>query len=100
MKNLLKNKQQEGKVAKAIESVTSRFPSDIFLWSAMGAMAASAILQVTDNKHIGLFFGQWVAPLLLFGVYNKLVKQAGHDIKRKEVEEPEDLMEENVPSYM
>jgi len=26
-----------------------------------------------------LFIGQWAAPVLLMGVYNKLVKQQGHD---------------------
>jgi hypothetical protein len=30
---------------------------------------------VTYNLPIG----QWVAPFLLFGIYNKLVKQEGHD---------------------
>jgi hypothetical protein len=87
MKNVLRNKQEEGRVAKAIEGVTAKLPSDLFLWSAIGAMAASAILQLANKRHIGLFFGQWVAPMLLFGVYNKLVKQAGHDKDSREVEE-------------
>jgi hypothetical protein len=71
--------RKEGKVAKAIESQTSRLPSDLFLWSALGVMAGSVTLQLMKKKHAGLFVGQWVAPLLLFGVYNKLVKQQGHD---------------------
>jgi hypothetical protein len=100
MKNILKNKQEEGKVAKTIESVTSQLPSDLFLWSAMGAMAVSALLQLADRRHIGLFFGQWVAPLLLFGVYNKLVKQTGHDIRHEEVEDPEEIIKEGTPHYM
>jgi len=98
MENILKNKQEEGDIAKTIESVTSRFPSDIFLWSSMAAMAASAVLQAAGKRHIGLFFGQWVAPLLLFGVYNKLVKQAGPDRKHKDVKETEIL--ESSPTYM
>jgi hypothetical protein len=85
MKDILKDEQREGPVAKTIESYTSKIPSDLFLWSAMGAMAASAVLQLTGQRRIGLFFGQWVAPLLLFGVYNKLVKQAGHDVEEKRV---------------
>jgi hypothetical protein len=85
MKNIVNGAQKEGKTAKTIESFTSRLPSDLFLWSAMGAMAGSAALQLTGQKKIGLFLGQWVAPLLLFGVYNKLVKQAGHDIEQKKV---------------
>lgn len=70
---------EEGEVAKTIEEQTARLPSDVFLWSAIGVMAASLALQVSKQKSISLFVGQWVAPLLLFGVYNKLVKQQGHD---------------------
>lgn len=70
---------EEGEVAKTIEDQTAKLPSDVFLWSAIGIMAASLVLQVSRQKHVSLFVGQWVAPLLLFGVYNKLVKQQGHD---------------------
>jgi hypothetical protein len=28
-----------------------------------------------------LFVGQWVAPFLLLGIYNKMVKQHGSDAK-------------------
>jgi hypothetical protein len=71
--------RKEGKVAKAIESQTSRLPSDMFLWSAVGVMAASLTLKLLKRDHIALFVGQWVAPFLLFGVYNKMVKLEGHD---------------------
>jgi hypothetical protein len=71
--------KQEGPVAEAIESQTAKLPSDLFLWLAIGAMGASASLQLARQKHAALFFGQWVAPFLLFGIYNKLVKQSGHD---------------------
>jgi hypothetical protein len=71
--------REEGPVAKAIESQTSRLPSDIFLWAGVGAMVTSLTLKLLKKDHIGLFFGQWAAPLLLFGLYNKLVKLEGHD---------------------
>lgn len=70
---------KEGKVATAIEEQTAKLPSDVFLWTAVGAMAASLVLQLTGNKHKSLFLGQWVSPFLLFGIYNKLVKLEGHD---------------------
>lgn len=76
---ILKNDHSEGKVAKAIESQTSKLPSDIFLWAALGAMGASATLKVFGKSHTALFVGQWAAPFLLLGVYNKLVKLEGHD---------------------
>ena len=74
---------EEGDVAKTLEDQTAKLPSDVFLWSAIGVMAASLALQIGRKKNVSLFVGQWVAPLLLFGVYNKLVKQQGHDSKDK-----------------
>ena len=70
---------KEGKVAKAIESETAKLPSDIFLWSSVGAMATSLTLKLLGKEHTALFIGQWVAPFLLFGIYNKLVKVKGSE---------------------
>ena len=72
----------EGAVARAIEQQTAKLPSDIYLWAAGGAIAASAILQLTGKPKASLFLGQWVAPFLLLGVYNKIVKVAGSDGKQ------------------
>src|SRR3954465_11034254 len=101
MKNILKNGQREGDVARAIESVTAKFPSDLFLWSALAVLAASTILTPlpTDRKHTGLFLGQFVAPLLILGVYNKLVKQLGHDKDSKKVQEPP-VLKEKMSGYV
>ncbi|HZY81598.1 MAG TPA: hypothetical protein VFE50_18875 [Cyclobacteriaceae bacterium] len=72
-------RRREGKIAKAIESQTSRIPSDAFLWAAGGVMTTSLTLKFLKMDHLALFIGQWAAPLLLFGIYNKMVKQKGHD---------------------
>ncbi len=69
----------EGMVAKTIEKQTAKLPSDTFLWAAIAAMGVSLVMQATGKKHGSLFIGQWAAPFLLFGVYNKLVKVAGSD---------------------
>ena len=69
----------EGRVAKAIEDQTAKLPSDVFLWSAVGAMTASAVLQMMGQRNVSLFVGQWAPTLLIFGLYNKLVKQLGSD---------------------
>ena len=74
-----KNKHSEGPVASAIEEQTAKLPSDLFLWAALGAIGASLTLKFMGQKHTALFVGQWAAPILLFGVYNKLVKLEGHD---------------------
>jgi hypothetical protein len=70
---------KEGEVAKTIESQTSRLPSDTFLWTSVTIMATSLTLKLLKKDHLALFMGQWVAPFLLFGIYNKLVKLGGHD---------------------
>lgn len=77
---------KEGPVATMIEEQTAKVPSDIFLWTAIGAIAVSAAMQLIGGtkknrnlEHRSLFFGQWVAPFLLLGLYNKLVKLEGHD---------------------
>ena len=69
----------EGAVARTIEAQTAKLPSDTFLWAAVAAMGTSLLLQSSGRKHESLFIGQWVAPFLLFGIYNKLVKIAGSD---------------------
>src|SRR5688572_4550116 len=71
--------KEEGPVARTIEEFTSRLPSDLFLWAALGAMAVSATLKIMKKDEEALFVGQWPAPFLLLGLYNKLVKLEGHD---------------------
>lgn len=73
------SKHQEGKVTKAIEEQTAKLPSDLFLWSALTAMGVSFGLKCMKRKHMALFIGQWAAPFLLLGIYNKIVKTEGHD---------------------
>ncbi|SDG58755.1 hypothetical protein SAMN04487996_12069 [Dyadobacter soli] len=79
MKNLADATHGEGKVAEAIEQQTAKLPSDIFLWASLGAMGVSLALKIMGQKHDALFVGQWAAPFLLLGVYNKIVKTQGHD---------------------
>lgn len=76
---MAKADHREGKVAKAIEEQTAKLPSDTFLWVSMGAMAASLTLKLMGKDKTAMFIGQWAPSLLLFGIYNKLVKQQGHD---------------------
>lgn len=69
----------EGKVARTIEEQTAKMPSDAWLWGAFAAIGGAMIFHALGKREDGLFVGQWAAPLLLFGVYNKLVKIAGSD---------------------
>jgi hypothetical protein len=70
---------KEGPVARSIEEETSKLPSDLFLWAAGASMLTSLALKIAGRKHTALFVGQWAAPFLLLGVYNKIVKVSGHD---------------------
>ncbi len=71
--------RKEGEVAKTIEDQTAKIPSDAFLWASIAAMGTSLTFKIMGHKHTALFIGQWAAPFLLFGIYNKIVKIAGHD---------------------
>ncbi len=80
MENPMNNPNlNEGETTKAIENVTAQLPSKFYLCLAVSAMVGSAVLKCTGHKHGALFLGQWVAPFLLFGIYNKIVKTEGHD---------------------
>lgn len=74
-----KGEAREDQVTSAIEKVTSQAPSSMYLGLALGSMAVSIALQLSNKKHESLFVGQWAAPFLLMGIYNKMVKQHGSD---------------------
>jgi hypothetical protein len=81
------NQNTEGATAKAIEEQTSKLPSDLFLYASLAAMGTSLTLKFLGKNHNALFVGQWAAPFLLLGIYNKLVKLEGHDAEDKNVNE-------------
>ena len=70
---------REDQVTAAIEKQTSQIPSSAYLALALGAMAVSLGLQASKRDHASLFVGQWAAPFLILGIYNKLVKLHGSD---------------------
>jgi hypothetical protein len=78
----LAQSQREGRVARAIENRTARLPSDMFLWAGIASLAYAGFCQMREYRYkrqMGLFVGQLAAPLLLMGLYNKIVKVAGSD---------------------
>jgi len=70
---------QEDQVTAAIEKVTARIPSSIYLAAALASMAVSVSFKIAKKNDIALFVGQWAAPFLILGMYNKLVKIHGSD---------------------
>ena len=77
---------QEDQITGAIEARTAQIPSSVFLGAAFASIAGSLILQFSRRRHEALFVGQWVAPFLILGIYNKLVKQHGSDATSRDAE--------------
>lgn len=84
-----KGEAQEDQVTAAIEKVTSQVPSSAYLGLALASMGVSVGLQAAGKKHAALFVGQWAAPFLILGLYNKLVKLHGSDGSLDSVRESE-----------
>jgi hypothetical protein len=70
---------REGRVARTIEQQTAKIPSDAWLWGAIGSMGLSLALELSGREKTANFVGHWVPTLLIFGLYNKLVKLQGSD---------------------
>jgi hypothetical protein len=67
----------EGKTTRAIERVTARAPSQMWLWLAGASIVGSMVLFLTGRRNEGIFMGLWPPTFLILGNYNKLVKQLG-----------------------
>lgn len=70
---------QEDQLTAMLESYSARWPSSIFMGAALASMAGSMALMWQKKTHQALFIGQWAAPFLILGLYNKMVKQHGSD---------------------
>ena len=70
---------QEDQITAAIEKVTAQVPSSIFLGAAIVSILGSVAFKIGKKENEALFVGQWVAPFLILGLYNKMVKQHGSD---------------------
>lgn len=71
---VLRAEHSESSLTRLIEQQAARIPSDVFLALALGAMAASVALEFRRQDRASRFVGMWPGPLLVMGVYNKLVK--------------------------
>jgi hypothetical protein len=70
---------QEDQVTASIEKFTAQIPSSAYLAAALASMAISVSFKAAKRNDMALFVGQWAAPFLLLGIYNKLVKIHGSD---------------------
>ena len=74
---VLRPEHAEGELARLIEQQAAKLPSDWFLLAAFGAMGVSLVLELSGRRRQSHFIGMWPTPLLVLGVYNKLVKTLG-----------------------
>jgi len=76
---VIRGASSEDRFTGAIEAQTSKVPSSTFLGLAVASMVASLTLKLMGKDDWALFVGQWPAPFLIMGNYNKMVKQHGSD---------------------
>ena len=74
-----KGEATEDQVTAAIKKVTAQVPSSVYLAAALASMAVSVSFKIAKKTDMALFIGQWAAPFLILGIYNKLVKIHGSD---------------------
>jgi hypothetical protein len=78
-KSMPRPEHREGMLARTIEQQTAKIPSDAWLWAAVGSMGLSLALELSGKEKTANFVGHWVPTLLIFGLYNKMVKLQGSD---------------------
>jgi hypothetical protein len=76
---VLPGQKPEDQFTAMLESQTSSLPTSMFLGAAFASILGSLSLKLAGKNQEALFVGQWAAPFLLLGIYNKMVKQHGSD---------------------
>ena len=62
------------KVADQYFRITDAVPTEVWYWSAIGSILASAVLFAYNRRDWSLFVGQWPPTFLLFGMFHKLLR--------------------------
>ncbi|HEV2276319.1 MAG TPA: hypothetical protein VGR96_19260 [Acidobacteriaceae bacterium] len=78
--------RSEDQATALMEHYSSQLPSSFYLGAALASMAGSLIMKAQGKNHMCLFIGQWAAPFLLLGIYNKMVKQHGSDAEVQRIQ--------------
>lgn len=74
---------QEDQITASLEQFSTRLPTSFYLGAAIVSILGSLSLKIAKRDRDALFVGQWAAPFLLLGIYNKMVKQHGSDAETK-----------------
>ena len=74
---VVRPEHSEDSFTRLIEQQTAKVPSHVFLFASFCSMATSLGLELAGREREARFIGLWASPLLVMGVYNKLVKTLG-----------------------
>ncbi len=74
---VVRREHAEGDLARLIEQQTAKIPSHWFLAVAAGAMGLALALELGGRHRASQFVSRWPTPILVAGIYNKLVKTLG-----------------------
>lgn len=74
---VFRSEHRENRFTRVVEQQTAKVPSGVFLVAAIAAMTASLGLELAGRRRLSHFVGMWPGPLLVMGVYDKLVKTFG-----------------------
>ncbi len=74
---IIRAEHAESSFTRLLEQQAAKVPSDVFLFASLCAMATSLGLEIVRRSRGARFVGMWAGPLLVMGVYNKLVKTLG-----------------------
>jgi hypothetical protein len=74
---VMRHEHRESSLTRLLEQQAAKVPSDVFLFSSLCALAAAAAADLAHRERLGRWFGLWVTPLLVMGVYTKMVKTFG-----------------------
>jgi hypothetical protein len=74
---VMRAEHTENSLTLLLEQQAAKVPSDVFLFASFCCMAFSLGAELTGRERSARFTGMWVAPLLIMGVYTKMVKTFG-----------------------
>ena len=79
LKKAHEEEERGGAIAQVLGDEVSKLPADRFLWAALGSLGLSLALHQTGRKSEAMFVGQWIGPILAFGLYKKMARSLDAD---------------------
>ena len=74
---VMRAEHTESSLTLLLEQQAAKVPSDVFLFASFCAMGFSLVAEMLRHDRAARFTGMWVGPLLIMGVYTKMVKTFG-----------------------